>query len=159
MHCHDSTAQSHGMASTARDLKQSILCLQDSTDTHVRNSGKQGDTDLCFTLPGRQGLGSRCPLHIVGRLRTDICILSSSNRSQDSGKNHNVSRKDGDSHSIVASITAMAPAPVTTKCTTTTGHGTVPVHSQPSSASVLVTGTHACGIWPRGCYQGHPPTT
>ena len=43
--------QSHGMASTARDLKQFILCLQDSADGHVCNSGKQGDADLRFTLP------------------------------------------------------------------------------------------------------------
>ena len=43
--------QSHGMASTTRDLKQFILCLQDSADGHLRNSGKQGDTDLRFTLP------------------------------------------------------------------------------------------------------------
>ena len=127
--------QSHGMASTARDLKQSILCLQGCADEHVRHSGKQGDTDLCFTLPRQQGLGGRRPLHIVGWLRTDICIPSSSKRSPDSGKNQNVSRNDGESHRISGSVTAMAPTPVTTQCTnthTTTGRGTVPVHSQPS---------------------------
>ena len=66
-------------------------------------------------------------------------IPSSSNRSPDSGKNQNVSRNDGDSHRIAGSVTAMAPTPVTTQCTNThatTGRGTVPVHSQPSSASV-----------------------
>ena len=82
------------MVSTARDLKQYILCLRDSADGHVRHSGKQGDTDLRFTLHGWQGLGSRCPLHIVEWPRTDICIPSSSNRSLDSGKNQNVSRND-----------------------------------------------------------------
>ena len=73
------------------------------------------------------------------RLRTDICIPSSSNRSPDSGKNQNISRNDSDSHRIAGSVTAMAPTPVTTQCTNThtnTGRGTVPVHSQPSSASV-----------------------
>ena len=29
------------MASTAQDLKQSILCLQDSTDGHVRDNGNK----------------------------------------------------------------------------------------------------------------------
>ena len=47
-------------------ILNSILCLRDSADGYVRGSRKQGDTDLCFTLPGRQGLGSRRPLHIVG---------------------------------------------------------------------------------------------
>ena len=45
--------QSHGMASTTWDLKQSILCLTDSADGHVRYSREQGDSDLCFTLPRR----------------------------------------------------------------------------------------------------------
>ena len=135
-HCEQKTSN---FRCTARDLKRSILCLQGCTDEHVRHSGKQGDTDLCFTLPRQQGLGGRRPLHIVGRLRTDICIPSSSNRSPDSGKNQNVSRNEGDSRRIAGSVTAMAPTPVTTHCTnthTTTGRRTVPVHSQPSSASV-----------------------
>ena len=42
----------------------------------------------------RHCLGSRGHLHIVGWLRTDICIPSSSNRSPDSRKNQNVSRND-----------------------------------------------------------------
>ena len=135
MHCHNSTVPVPRNA-VYRSGPQSILCLQGCADEHVRHRGKQGDTDLCFTLPRQQGLG---PLHIVRRIRTDICIPSSSNRSPDSGKNQNISRNDSDSHRIAGSVTAMAPTPVTTQCTNThtnTGRGTVPVHSQPSSASV-----------------------
>ena len=131
--------QSHGMTSTAPDLKQSILCLWDFADGHVCNSGKQGDTDLRFTLPGWQGLDGRCSFQIMGWLRPDICNPSRANHSQDSGKDQNISRNESDSHSIAASISAMTPAPATTGCTTThtnTERGTVPVHSQPSWATI-----------------------
>ena len=86
----------------------SLLCFQDSADGHIRNSGKQGDTDLRFTLPVQQCWGGRRPFHIVGWLRTDLYISPAPcNLSQ-----------DGDPHSIAASVTAMASASVTTKCTT-----------------------------------------
>ena len=149
--------QSYGMAPTARDLKQSVLCLLDSANGHVRNNGKQGDANLRFNLPGWQGLGSRHPLHIVGRLRTDICIPSSSYHSQDSGKNKNLSRNDSDTHSITTSVTAMAPTPVTTQCTTThttPGHGMNCSSSFQTTVGLSTTETHTCWIWPRGCYSG-----
>ena len=149
--------QSYGMASTARDLKQSVLCLLDSANGHVRDNGNQGDANLRFTLPGWQGLGSRHPLHIVGRLRTDIRIPSSSYRSQDSGKNQNLSKNDSDTHTITTSVTAMAPTPVTTQCTpthTTPGHGMNCSNSFQTTVSLSTTETHTCWIWPRGCYSG-----
>ena len=54
-------SQSHWMASSSRDLTQSVLCLRDSSHGHVRHSR-------------RQGLGGRRPLHILGRIRADLCL-------------------------------------------------------------------------------------
>ena len=60
----------NGMACTA----WSILCLRDTTDRHVCNSGEQGDADLHFTLARRLGLGGRRSCNILERIRTDLCI-------------------------------------------------------------------------------------
>ena len=53
---------------------------------------EQGDSNLHFTLPGRQSLGGRRPLHILGRLRSSVRIPSSSHHPQDPPENKGLSR-------------------------------------------------------------------
>ena len=98
------------MPSSNRNLTQSVLCLRDSPDGHVRKSGEQSDPDLRFTLPlpGRQGLGSRCPLHILGWFRSDLCLPSSSHSSQNSALDQVLPRHDGDSHSLPTPVSTLA---------------------------------------------------
>ena len=110
-------SQSHGMASSRRDLTQSVLCLRDSLDGHVRNSGEQGDPDLHFTIPGRQGLGSRYPLHILGRFRADLCLPSSSHSSPNSGSDQVLSRHDSDPHSLTTPVSTLASTSTTAQST------------------------------------------
>ena len=74
--------QSHRMEDSSGNLTQSVLCLRDPPIGHVRHGGEQGDSSLCFTLPGWQGLGGRCPIHILGRLRPSVRLPSSSHNAQ-----------------------------------------------------------------------------
>ena len=62
------STQSNRMVSSNRNLEQSVLCLRNSPDRHVCHSGEQGDARLCFSLPGRQSMGGRRPVPIMGRL-------------------------------------------------------------------------------------------
>ena len=117
-----------------------VLCLRDSTNRHVHHSGKQSDTNLCFTLPRLQGLGGRRLLHILGCLKSDICLPSSSHSSQDTKVDTNFSGIDNDTHSVTTSVPTLAPTTISSKCSTThtiTGSRTVPVHSQSVPTSVL----------------------
>ena len=61
------SAQPNGMASSTRNLEQTVLCLRDSPDRYVRNSGEQSDAHLRFSLPRRQSMGGRRPVPILGR--------------------------------------------------------------------------------------------
>ena len=127
------------MASSSRDLIQSVLCLQDSSGGHVSHSGEQGDTDLRFTLPGRQGLGGRRPLHILGRFRGDLCLPSSSHISPNSGKYQVLQWHDSDPHSLTTPFSAVASTSTATQpmsSPSVTGSSVIPVRSQPPQASV-----------------------
>ena len=45
------STQPNGMASSNRNLEQTVLCLWDSPDRYVRHSGEQSDAHLRFSLP------------------------------------------------------------------------------------------------------------
>ena len=68
------STQSNRMAPSNRNLEQTVLCFRNSPDGYVCHSGEQGDARLCFSLPGRQSMGGRCPVPIMGRLGTSVCI-------------------------------------------------------------------------------------
>ena len=59
------STQPNLMASSNRNLEQSVLCLRNSPDRHVCHSGEQGNARLCFSLPGRQSMGGRHPVPIL----------------------------------------------------------------------------------------------
>ena len=125
-------SQSHRMASSSRDLTQSVLCRPDSSHGHVRHSGEQGDPDLRFTLPGPQGLGGRRPLHILRWIRADLCLPSSSHSSLNSGKDQILPRHDSDHHSLTTPISTVASTSTATQPTyshSITRRGAISVHS------------------------------
>ena len=66
--------RSDRMAALSGNLTQALLCLRDLLRRHVRHGREQGDPNLHFTLPGRQSLGGRGPLNIVGLLRLSVCL-------------------------------------------------------------------------------------
>ena len=72
--CRQAVAAPHTEPNRMACTAWSILCLRDTTDRHVRNSGEQGDADLHFILARRLGLGCRRSCNILGRFRTDLCI-------------------------------------------------------------------------------------
>ena len=81
------STQPNRMASSNRYLEQSVLCLRNSPDRHVCHSGEQGNAHLCFSLPGRQSMGGRRPVPIMGRFGTCLCISSGSHCSPNSPEN------------------------------------------------------------------------
>ena len=102
------TTQSNRMASSNRNLEQSVLCLRNSPDQHVCHSGEQGNARLCFSLPGRQSMGGRCPVPIMGWFGTSICISSGSHCSQNSPENPKISGHHGHPDCITTSIPTVA---------------------------------------------------
>ena len=102
------STQSNRMASSNRNLEQSVLCLRNSPDRHVPHSGEQGDARLCFSLPGRQSMGGRRPVPIMGRLGTSICISSGSHCSQNSPENPKIQGHHGHHDRITTSIPTVA---------------------------------------------------
>ena len=84
--CTVSTQQSKPdrMEASSRNLTQSVLCLRDPPSGHVCHGREQGDSNLRFTLPGRQSLGGQRPFHILGWLRPSVCLPSSSHSPQNS---------------------------------------------------------------------------
>ena len=133
------STQPNRMASPNRNLEQTVLCLRNSPDRHVRHSGEQGDAHLCFSLPRRQSMGGRRPVPILGRFGPSICISSGSHCSQDSPENTKISGHHGHHDSVSTSITTVASsvAPVEhTSPDTSDRRSTVPVCAQPTAASV-----------------------
>ena len=127
------------MASSNRNLEQTVLCLRNSPDRHVRHSGEQGDAHLCFSLPGRQSMGGRRPVPIMGRFGPSIRISSGSHCSKDSPENTEIPGHHGHPDSVSTPVTSVAPsvAPVEhTTPDTSVRHSTVPVCAQPLAASV-----------------------
>ena len=103
------------MEASSRNLTQSVLCLREPPSGHVRHGGEQGDSNLCFTLPGRQSLGGRRPLHILGRLRPSVRLPSSSHNPQNSPENQGLPRHHSDSNRFPASVSTVAPIATTTQ--------------------------------------------
>ena len=127
------------MASSNRNLEQTVLCLRNSPDRHVRHSGEQGDAHLCFSLPGRQSMGGRRLVPIMGRFGPSICISFGSHCSKDSPENTEVPGHHGHPDSVSTPVTSVAPsvAPVEhTPPDTSVRRSTVPVCAQPPAASV-----------------------
>ena len=133
------STQSNRMASSNRNLEQTVLCLRNFPDRHVCHSGEQGDARLCFSLPGRQSMGGRRPVPIMGRLGPSICISSGSHCSQDSPENPKVPGHHGHLDRIPTSVTTVAPtsAPVEhTSSDPSYRRTTVPVCAQPPAPSI-----------------------
>ena len=125
------------MASSNRNLEQTVLCLRNSPDRHVCHSGEQGDARLCFSL--RQSMGSRRPVPIMGRLGPSVCISSGSHCSQDSPENPKVPGHHGHHDRIPTSIPTVAPssAPVEHSSSDPSHRRpTVPVCAQPQAPSI-----------------------
>ena len=97
------STQPNRMAHSNGNLEQSVLCLRNSPDRHVCHSGEQGHARLCFSLPGRQSVGGKRPVPILGRFRTSLCVSSGSHCPQNSPENPNISgepRSSWYSHNI-----------------------------------------------------------
>ena len=133
------STQSNRMASSNRNLEQTVLCLRNSPDRHVRHSGEQGDARLCFSLPGRQSMGGRRPVPIMGWLGPSICISSGSHCSQDYPENPKVPGHHGYLDRLSTSVMTVAPtsAPVEhTSQDSTPRRSPVPVCAQPQTPSI-----------------------
>ena len=89
------STQPNRMAHPKRNLEQSVLCLRNSPDRHVCHSGEQGHARLCFSLLGRQSMGGRRPVPILGRFRTSLCVSSGSHCPQNSPENPKISGHHG----------------------------------------------------------------
>ena len=102
------TAQPNGMASSTSNLKQTVLCLRDSPDRYVRNSGEQSDAHLRFALPRRQSMGGRRPVPILGRFGPDLRLSPGSHSAQNDPEDTEIPRHHGHSDSISTPITTVA---------------------------------------------------
>ena len=98
------------MASSTSNLKQTVLCLGDSPDRYVRNSGEQSDAHLRFALPRRQSLGGRRPVPILGRFGPDLRLSPGSHSAQNDPEDTEIPRHHGHSDSISTPITTVAPS-------------------------------------------------
>ena len=133
------STQPNGMASSNRNLEQTVLCLRDSPDRYVRHSGEQSDTHLRFSLPRRQSMGGRRPVPILGRFRPSLRISSGSHCAQDDPENTEIPRHHGHSDSVSTPVTTVASsvAPVEhTSQDSPDRRSPIPVCAQPPAASV-----------------------
>ena len=133
------STQSNRMAPSNRNLEQTVLCLRNSPDGYVCHSSEQGDARLCFSIPGRQSIGGKRPVPIMGWLGTSVCISSGSHCSQDSPENPKVPGHHGHHDRIPTSISAVAPysAPVEhTSWDPSLRHPTVPICAQHTATSI-----------------------
>ena len=133
------SAQPNGMASSNRNLEQTVLCLRDSPDRYVRNSGEQSDAHLRFSLPRRQSMGGRRPVPILGRFGPGLRLSPGSHSAQDDPENTEIPRYHGHSDSVSTPVTTVAfsVAPVEhTSQDSPDRSSTIPVCAQPPAASV-----------------------
>ena len=136
--------QPNRMAHPNRNLEQSVLCLRNSPDRHVCHSGEQGHARLCFSLPGRQSMGGRRPVPILGRLRTSLCVSSGSHYPQNSPENPKISGHHGHHDCVTTSIQTMAPSSSTVEHTSSNsspGRQPVPVCAQPQTPPISLRST------------------
>ena len=133
------SAQPNGMASSTSNLKQTVLCLRDSPDRYVRNSGEQSDAHLRFALPRRQSMGGRRPVPILGRFGPDLRLSPGSRSAQDDPEDTEIPRHHGHSDSISTPITTVASsiAPVEHASQDPPDRrSTIPVCTQPPTTSI-----------------------
>ena len=133
------STQPNGMASSNRNLEQTVLCLRDSPDRYVRHSGEQSDAHLRFSLPRRQSMGGRRPVPILGRFGPSLRISSGSHCAQDDPENTEIPRHHGHSDSVSTPVTTVASsvAPVEhTSQDSPDRRSPIPVCAQPPAASV-----------------------
>ena len=133
-------SQSYRMATTTGDLEQYILCLGKPSGRHVCHSSQQSGSHLCVSLPGRDSMGGRRPINLLGQFRFGVHVSTSCDSSQDPGQDSKVLRHAGHSDSVPESIQALAshsPKTEPTSSDTFTGRPTLPVPSSPSLSSVL----------------------
>ena len=133
------SAQPNGMASSTSHLKQTVLCLPDSPDRYVHNSGEQSDAHLRFSLPRRQSMGGRRPVPILGRFGPDLRLSPGSHSAQDDPENTEIPRHHGHSDSVSTPVTTVASsvAPVEhTSQDSPDRRSTLPVCTQPQAASI-----------------------
>ena len=133
------STQPNGMAHPNRNLEQSVLWLRNSPDRHVCHSGEQGHARLCFSLPGRQSMGSRHPVPILGRFGTSLCVSFGSHCPQNSPENPKISRHHGHPACVTTSILTVAPSSSTVEHTSSNpspGRQPVPVCAQSQTPQI-----------------------
>ena len=133
------STQPNRMAHPNLNLEQSVLCLRNSPDRHVCHSGEQGHARLCFSLPGRQSMGGRRPVPILGRFGTSLCVSSGSHCPQNSPENPKISRHHGHHDCVTTSIPTVAPSSSTVEHTSlnpSPGRQPVPVCAQPQTPPI-----------------------
>ena len=138
--CSVSTQQSKSnrMMASSIDLTQAVLCLREPPSGFVRHDGEPGEYNLHFTLPGRQSLSGRHPLHILGQLMSSVCLPSSSHSPLKSPEDQGLPRHHDGSDRLTALFSNVA-FPTTTPPTSSHSadrRGSIPVCSQHSSAPV-----------------------
>ena len=101
------------MTASSIDLTQAVLCLREPPRGLVRHDGEPGEYNLHFTLPGRQSLSGRRPLHILGRLRSSVRLPSSYHSPLKSPEDQGLPRHHGDSDRLTALVSTVA-SPTTT---------------------------------------------
>ena len=90
-------------------------------------------------LPGRQSLGGRRPLHIMGQLRPSVCLPSGSHRPRDSPENQGLSRHHSDSDRLPAPVLSVARPTTTTQPTSSNSadrRGSLPVRAHNATAPI-----------------------
>ena len=135
----DTLSKSDRMAASSGNLTQAVLCLRNPPSAHVRHGREPGDSNLHFTVPWRQSLGSRRPLHIMGRLTPSVRLPTSSHRPQDSPENQGLSRHHNDSDRLPAPVSSVAPPTTTTQPTSShfaDRRGSLPVRAKHAMAPV-----------------------
>ena len=133
------STQPNRMAHSNRNLEQSVLCLRNSPDRHVCHSGEQGHARLYFSLPGRQSVGGRRPVPILGRFRTSLCVSSSSHCPQNSPENPKISGHYCHHDCVTTSIQTVAPSSSTVEHSSSNsspGRQPVPVCAQPQTPPI-----------------------
>ena len=159
--CPVSTQQSKSnrMTASSIDLTQAVLCLREPPRGLVRH--KPGEYNLHFTLPGRQSLSGRRPLHILGWLRSSVRLPSSYHSPLKSPEDQGLPRHHGDSDRLTALVSTVASPTTTTPPTSSHSadrHGSIQYfpnirrpqfHREP----------HWLDLAAWLSYQGYPKTT
>ena len=124
---------------TSQETLNSLFCALENPLVDMFATAAESGSHLCVTLPGRDNMGGRRPINLLGQFRFSVHVFTSSDGSQGPGQDSKVLRHAGHSDSVPESNQALASHSPTTQPTssdTFTGHPTVPVPSSPSTSSV-----------------------